>query len=1107
MASSLTGPVSEESLSDANIQTKIESYNPAEKYSLQINGLSALTNAFQKMGDNEKKFLLTPITEDAQRSIFGLQDDTNKNNATTSLNQCVSMINTQYISTYTRAANQSEVLPSGSASIINLAEYQHWKTEDTKEFFINTDKNINFILQAAPGAATQADLKIFGASGLKNSVYNCLYLADKHDIEGIAFPIIGGSIFFSALKITKNQLYEYLLEGVEDYFKDFSSSKIKVVLFAEPKEKEGNDNFGETFNSFVASNKSSADKLKKNGDGSIFTSSKKYNDDDANTTKITALVNAANTELQFGGGLSDAFSKQINIVYPNLSGKIDDESNTMIRDFHSAYEKYYKKENSGTDIPARSPAATRSNKFTGTEPEKTPAPPPPPTEPAPSSEKPKVAFAEVLKELVGQLNDKGDTSVNFTTLGITSVKDNNFLYPTDGDAANKKSLNCDTPSIGDMIKGFESAETGDDTNFYLGACRSIQAAYQLEMEGITDGDTGADEAKMRAKLLLNLRKNSLLLKVPARWDYKEMKMGEKVEPELNPEEEQKLFLELQQKCAKFNIGSGSGSGTSDAYKTDEAYDLAKQLIPLDEKMEIDKLQKKIDLYEKYLPKNKIVYKSLIINPGFTCKIIQSGNNCGRAALANFFGDQNKFIKGFDDGTEDYMKNEIEKLSPYDLTQNRPDTINLGSICKLSQICESFTDGFEKEETTKCKTDEHYSIRVMVLTLHICGFYKFDIPSIINGDGNPEEKKKIDKKLMMCVANKYVVGFLILQNKSHWVNYKRVNIGSTDDLFYFINSGDCEDKTDNGSKLLTLIYDYHKNTNKITKVIPIIQTTDNTSELNKSQQKSILDFEEFKKNNTGMTDKELNYEFNNEYLPDANKEVTNIEIWEYNTSFNLDESKKTFTDNQNSYKWKLFMKEVTSEIQNDEAFKTDKNKLKVMFYLSSLPSDIIDVELKKRILNSSEPVKKNITRIFVDDTKDNYDKIKNSSDDTNFDITIIEKNNNYLSPVTTNSGGVTTFTPTFEAKDRFYYNLNNTNTYNKNIDTTKTDYRVFIDKLKKKVDSVLVSPEASPGGGGFKPRHNTITNHSKSRHNSSFKVSSSSKSKSKSHNRSHTQRVK
>ena len=59
--------------------------------------------------------------------------------------------------------------------------------------------------------------------------------------------------------------------------------------------------------------------------------------------------------------------------------------------------------------------------------------------------------------------------------------------------------------------------------------------------------------------------------------------------------------------------------------------------------------------------------------------------------------------------------------------------------------------------------------------------------------------------------------------------------------------------------------------------------------------------------------------------------------------------------------------------------------------------------------------------------------------------------------------------------------------------------------------LIYKKKQSQSGGGFKPRHNPITNHtaSKSRHNSSFKVSSSSKSKgkSRSRSRSHTQRIK
>ena len=65
--------------------------------------------------------------------------------------------------------------------------------------------------------------------------------------------------------------------------------------------------------------------------------------------------------------------------------------------------------------------------------------------------------------------------------------------------------------------------------------------------------------------------------------------------------------------------------------------------------------------------------------------------------------------------------------------------------------------------------------------------------------------------------------------------------------------------------------------------------------------------------------------------------------------------------------------------------------------------------------------------------------------------------------------------------------------------------------QKQTGSTLILYKCADGfgqaGGGFKPAHNSTTNHSKSKHNSSFKVSSSSKSKTKTKNRSHTQRVK
>jgi hypothetical protein len=135
---------------------------------------------------------------------------------------------------------------------------------------------------------------------------------------------------------------------------------------------------------------------------------------------------------------------------------------------------------------------------------------------------PKVPIADVLTTLEGKLTQDSENDAEIKKLVTTLHTD--FLYPpSESDGNKKKNLNSAEPAIEDMIKEFEAAD-GGETNFYLGACRSIQAAYKLDE---TEADVD-DNKKIRAKLLLNLRKNSLLLKVPRRWDYATMTL-EKVE--------------------------------------------------------------------------------------------------------------------------------------------------------------------------------------------------------------------------------------------------------------------------------------------------------------------------------------------------------------------------------------------------------------------------------------------------------------------------------------------------------------------------------------------------------------------------------------------------
>ena len=109
----------------------------------------------------------------------------------------------------------------------------------------------------------------------------------------------------------------------------------------------------------------------------------------------------------------------------------------------------------------------------------------------------------VLKKLQDNLSNTS-TGMDVSNLGITLP---DLSYPLNGSDTDKKNLNSAKPTIEDMINEFQNATAGGETKFYLGACRSIQAAYDLEMKGITGSDPSAEQAKTRAKLLLNLRKN------------------------------------------------------------------------------------------------------------------------------------------------------------------------------------------------------------------------------------------------------------------------------------------------------------------------------------------------------------------------------------------------------------------------------------------------------------------------------------------------------------------------------------------------------------------------------------------------------------------------
>ena len=282
------------------------------------------------------------LTEECQNDIFKLD-------TTGTLSTYLSAIGTKYKSTKT-ATNARNVVPSGSATIIKLGNYGEIEYK-----LPAIAANVKFILQAATGTAdtkNTTDLATYGSDALTNTVFNCLYLANKNGVDGIIFPMIGGSIFVDRIyitdptsksrrKITPDEIVERLMMGATQFIEKYHSSSIKTIGFC-----AFNDDaammlkFVEKYNAVVP----------KTLQSKIQYIPMKTKDDyfkDA-TTALTnnsinaALVNAANTELEFGGGISAAFSKNLNDMKIGISKIIDDEGKNFKNLFHDAYSKYLK---------------------------------------------------------------------------------------------------------------------------------------------------------------------------------------------------------------------------------------------------------------------------------------------------------------------------------------------------------------------------------------------------------------------------------------------------------------------------------------------------------------------------------------------------------------------------------------------------------------------------------------------------------------------------------------------------------------------------------------------------------------------------------------------
>jgi hypothetical protein len=801
-----------------------------------------------------------------------------------------------------------------------------------------------------------------------------------------------------------------------------------------------------------------------------------------------------------------------------------------------------------------------------------------PSKPPAKSAQPKasVEFAKVLTDLQAKITLEGDSSADITTL---TIKDPGLFYPTTEPISDKKkNLNCATPLITDMIDAFETASTDDATkttrDFYLGACRSIEAAYKLD-----ETEAGVDDnKKIRAKLLLNLRKNSLLLKVPRRWNYATMALEKVKEPPANLpglmdyslEETIEYYSQAggdqETQFKKLNIaenprdmivsgvtissvdgrfvkGIESGVGQACFFVTCLQYlmcneDFLQLMIEGNcntesiKNIEMDKKVNKdtgAQVCIGSFDKNKTFINNLLL---FFKKWIndQTIDNDQSKPLYELYkiifhskpdsdyryGKQEDstevlgdIVNNLDCLNNIYVKKFLNNGVMYDITQKTSlvggsidgvsiDEVQIVSAAGSEPINPPGFDSYPKAETDPSYKDlkkqdgNFYSVQDTInnntenqpFVLNLDNLNKFDL-----------RKRVYDLFSGVLGVNKTGLDKQTLFGILHYLLYSNVKIIDDDfDNFINIYKGGNQinlDVTEKDKQSTTT--DIFKNYLHV-KDVSTQQVKLNGDATNVTYPTDYPDNpEQCKPNKTfnNITSRTINFEI---LYP-----VLNSMIKKLNSKLKgLDISTK----------------------ENIENFINDENNKYLIFMIYLIITDFISVilcpykpdgttyEIKKEtIRNFGKYIMFYYKRTSWEVDPKNNEEIKYKYGiDINETITSLSGQKYFLVGFTCHYGG-TSKSGHYDCvkcdkkgKPILGISDNTISIYSE----SETIKRGVVAVIYKRADEL-----GQAGGGRFKPMHNTITNHTayKSKHNSSFKVSSSSKSKHKGHNRSHTQRVK
>jgi O-acetyl-ADP-ribose deacetylase (regulator of RNase III) len=176
------------------------------------------------------------------------------------------------------------------------------------------DSGIKYIIHAASGAMSPSgDSTSPSIEGVQNSLINALRIADQEGIQRLAVPLIGGGIFLDSLGISKERLAYIVIDTVRSqnaktqvvfvaYSEDDTAAMQSALEQLSQDQKENMNWLVRLWNYLKSKFTDSSDFFARSGlvRGSIT---------DFNLHKAEAIVNAANMELTFGGGLSGVIGK------------------------------------------------------------------------------------------------------------------------------------------------------------------------------------------------------------------------------------------------------------------------------------------------------------------------------------------------------------------------------------------------------------------------------------------------------------------------------------------------------------------------------------------------------------------------------------------------------------------------------------------------------------------------------------------------------------------------------------------------------------------------------------------------------------------------------